>query len=164
MDAAQLPGIGMVSQLTIDLERVRAVAGSVVDPEIPVMTVADLGILRDVWEENGKLIVTITPTYSGCPAMRQIEEDIVATLADNGYPAEVRVRHNPPWTTDWISEAGVRNLDQFGIAPPTAQRDVVCPRCRQAEPRMVSLFGSTACKALMVCSSCGEPFDYFKRF
>ncbi len=164
MDATQLSGPGMVSSAAIDLERARVVAGSVVDPEIPVLTVADLGVLRDVWEEDGKLIVTITPTYSGCPAMRQIEEDIVAALAAGGYPAEVRVKHNPPWTTDWVSEAGMAKLDQFGIAPPTAQYDVVCPRCRQPEPHVISLFGSTACKALMVCSSCGEPFDYFKAF
>ena len=164
MDAAQLPGPGMVIQVALDLERARTVAGSVVDPEIPVLTVVDLGILRDVGEEEGKLVVTITPTYSGCPAMRQIEDDMVAALAAAGYLAEVRVRHNPPWTTEWISEQGMRKLAEFGIAPPALQQDVICPNCRTPEPRMVSLFGSTACKALMVCSSCGEPFDYFKRF
>ena len=154
----------MVSQITLDLERARAVAGSVVDPEIPVLTIVDLGILRDVVEEDGKSIVTITPTYSGCPAMRQIEDDILEALASAGYLAEVRVRHNPPWTTEWISEQGMSKLAEFGIAPPAPQKSVICPKCRQPEPRMVSLFGSTACKALMVCSSCGEPFDYFKRF
>ena len=154
----------MVTQVALDLERARAIAGSVVDPEIPVLTVVDLGILQDVAEEAGKLVVTITPTYSGCPALSQIEGDIVAALAAAGYIAEVRVRHNPPWTTEWMSEEGRRKLAEFGIAPPAPQQDVICPKCRQPEPRMVSLFGSTACKALMVCSSCGEPFDYFKRF
>lgn len=164
MDATQLPGVGMVNRVAIDVARARAVASAVVDPEIPVLTVADLGILRSVEEEDGRVVVTITPTYSGCPAMGQITEDVLSALAGADYQAEVRMRHDPPWTTDWITEEGMRKLDEFGIAPPTAQQDVICPRCRESEPRMVSFFGSTACKALMVCSSCGEPFDYFKRF
>jgi ring-1,2-phenylacetyl-CoA epoxidase subunit PaaD len=163
MDAAQLPGAGVVSTSTVDLAEVRSILETVVDPEIPVLTIDDLGILRAVEAEHGKVVVTITPTYSGCPAMRQIEDDIVAALAKRGVEdVEVRMTHSPAWSTDWISEDGRRKLDEFGIAPPVAEDDILCPRCRAAEPRMIARFGSTACKALMVCSSCGEPFDYFK--
>lgn len=145
-----------------DLE---AVVGSVVDPEIPVLTIADLGILRSVDLEGDRVIVTITPTYSGCPAMRQIEDEIGAALTrERVGDYEVRVTHNPPWTTDWISEDGRRKLEEFGIAPPVPPEQVLCPKCHGERPRMVARFGSTACKALMVCSSCGEPFDYFKEF
>jgi ring-1,2-phenylacetyl-CoA epoxidase subunit PaaD len=144
---------------------VRSVVASVVDPEIPVLTIADLGILRSVETVAGKVVVTITPTYSGCPAMRQIEDDIASALLRSGIDSyEIVVTHNPPWTTDWITEEGSRKLVGFGIAPPTAASEVLCPRCEAAGPRMIARFGSTACKALMVCSSCGEPFDYFKRF
>lgn len=143
----------------------RSVVASVVDPEIPVLTIADLGILRSVDDVDGKTIVTITPTYSGCPAMRQIESDIAVALEREGvHEFEVKVTHNPPWTTDWISPEGHRKLAQFGIAPPTRLAEVVCPNCENDKPRMIARFGSTACKALMVCSVCGEPFDYFKQF
>lgn len=141
------------------------VVASVVDPEIPVLTIEDLGILRSVDIEDDTVVVTITPTYSGCPAMRQIEDDIAAALAKEGVEDfEVRVTHNPAWSTDWISEEGSRKLREFGIAPPTPIDAVLCPRCDGEKPRMVAHFGSTACKALMVCSACGEPFDYFKQF
>lgn len=144
---------------------VRHVVASVVDPEIPVLTIADLGILRSVEDESGTVVVKITPTYSGCPAMRQIETDIARALQREGVEDfEVRVSHSPPWSTDWISEDGHRKLREFGIAPPTTIEDVVCPRCETDQPKMIARFGSTACKALMVCSSCGEPFDYFKQF
>ena len=149
----------------LNLARARAVASTVVDPEIPVLTIADLGVLRDVAEDHGRLVVTITPTYSGCPAMRQIEDDLTDALANAGFAAaEVKTVHAPVWSTDWITSEGRRKLAGFGIAPPTPRHDVVCPRCSASEPTTVSLFGSTACKALMVCSSCGEPFDYFKEF
>ena len=149
----------------LDLDKARAVVTTVVDPEIPVLTIADLGILRDVTEDQGRLVVTITPTYSGCPAMRQIEDDVTHALMDAGFEsAEVRMVHAPAWSTDWITSEGRRKLADFGIAPPTAWYDVLCPRCSAPEPTTISLFGSTACKALMVCSSCGEPFDYFKEF
>jgi ring-1,2-phenylacetyl-CoA epoxidase subunit PaaD len=152
----------MVTMVATDL---RAVVGSVVDPEIPVLTISDLGILRSVEVADNQVVVTITPTYSGCPAMRQIEDDIATALAREGVDSvEVRVVHNPPWTTDWISEEGHRKLTEFGIAPPTGISDVLCPRCDAEKPRLIARFGSTACKALMVCSSCGEPFDYFKQF
>lgn len=143
----------------------RAVVAGVVDPEIPVLTIDDLGILRSVEEDSGRVVVTITPTYSGCPAMRQIEDDIETALRSHGIDDfEIRVSHLPPWSTDWLTDAGMEKLAAFGIAPPVATGDVVCPRCESARPRLIARFGSTACKALMVCSSCGEPFDYFKQF
>ena len=152
----------MVTALAIDL---RTVVASVVDPEIPVLTIDDLGVLRSVETEGAQVIVTITPTYSGCPAMRQIEDDIATALSRQGVESfEVRVTHKPAWSTDWVSEEGHRKLAEFGIAPPTGESEVLCPRCEADNPRMVARFGSTACKALMVCSSCGEPFDYFKQY
>lgn len=151
----------MVSVAT-DLRRV---VSSVVDPEMPVLTIDDLGILRSVEEVDGRVVVTITPTYSGCPAMRQICQDIAAALVRDGIDDfEVVVSHHPAWTTDWISAEGLLKLAEFGIAPPGQIDEVLCPRCAARRPRLVSVFGSTACKALMVCSSCGEPFDHFKRF
>ncbi len=154
----------MVTTSAIDLDRAREVVSRVVDPEIPVLTVADLGILRDVTAEEGKVVCTITPTYSGCPAMRQIEADITGALRAAGFEqAEVRTIYRPAWTTDWISEEGRNKLSGFGIAPPDHEEDVLCPRCSADRPRLVARFGSTACKALMVCSSCGEPFDWFKQ-
>jgi ring-1,2-phenylacetyl-CoA epoxidase subunit PaaD len=153
----------MVSAATLAKGEVRKIVASVVDPEIPVLTIDDLGVLRDVEVEDGSVIVTITPTYSGCPAMRQMEDDIVAVLARKGIDdVEVKTVHNPPWSTDWISEQAREKLAEFGIAPPTAEQEVLCPRCAADSPTVIARFGSTACKALMVCSSCGEPFDYFK--
>jgi ring-1,2-phenylacetyl-CoA epoxidase subunit PaaD len=153
----------MVTTATLELDMVTKAVASVVDPEIPVLTIEELGILRSVNDEDGQVVVTITPTYSGCPAMRQIEDDIMATLRRIGVDdAEVRMTFSPAWTTDWISEEGHRKLAEFGIAPPTDPAEVVCPRCAGDSPRLVAQFASTACKALMVCSSCGEPFGYFK--
>ena len=134
----------------------------VVDPEIPVLSIADLGILRDATvDDDGIVTVTITPTYSGCPAMGVIEDDIRSVLGRAGYDrVVVNTTFSPAWTTDWMSNDAKRRLNEFGIAPPGPP--VVCPQCAGAETRVVAEFGSTACKALMVCSSCGEPFDYFK--
>jgi len=155
----------MVNTNTIDVAGVRKTLSRVVDPEIPVLTIEDLGILRSVDVIDDQIVVTITPTYSGCPAMRQIEEDILSALTATGISgASVRMTHFPVWSTDWITEVGHRKLAEFGIAPPTSESEVLCPRCDAAEPKMIARFGSTACKALMVCSSCGEPFDYFKEF
>ncbi len=167
MDAEELPGIGVVNAVTIDLDTVKETLESVVDPEIPVLTISDLGILRDVGFEAGSVIVTITPTYSGCPAMDRIRDDIVEALGSAGYPdVAVRTVFTPAWTTDWITDDGRRKLNDYGIAPPgavaTVPNPVLCPRCTAADTRVVSEFGSTACKALMVCESCGEPFDHFK--
>jgi ring-1,2-phenylacetyl-CoA epoxidase subunit PaaD len=161
MDGSRLSGADLVKVLT----DIRTAVASVVDPEIPVLTIEDLGILRSVETEGDRVVVTITPTYSGCPAMRQIEDDVRAVLLREGFEdIEVLVTHNPPWTTDWMTEDARRQLEEFGIAPPTGMSEVICPRCREGNPRLIARFGSTACKALMVCASCGEPFDYFKQF
>jgi ring-1,2-phenylacetyl-CoA epoxidase subunit PaaD len=147
------------------MTNLRDSVGSVVDPEIPVLTVEDLGVLRSVEVDGDRVLVTITPTYSGCPAMRQIEHDIAAALEDAGVDEyEIVVSQYPAWTTDWITAEGRDKLARFGIAPPGRDEDLLCPRCRSASPREVSRFGSTACKALMVCTSCGDPFDRFKEF
>ena len=151
-------GAGWARVPNSPLELVNAVT----DPEIPVMTIGDLGIVRSVATEGARVIVTITPTYSGCPAMDTIRSDIAATLADHGFESDIRTSYSPPWTTDMISEAGRRLLLEIGIAPPGAELEARCPRCRASNPRTVSVFGSTACKALMVCSICREPFDLFK--
>ena len=151
-----------MSRVATDLH---SIVANVVDPEIPVLTIADLGILRSVETDGDRVVVTITPTYSGCPAMRQIEDDVASALLRAGTESyEIVVTHNPAWTTDWISEEGHRKLAAFGIAPPTGMNEVLCPRCLADRPRLIARFGSTACKALMVCSSCGEPFDHFKQF
>lgn len=143
--------------------RARDVVAGVVDPEIPVLTIDDLGVLRDVREEDGTVVVTITPTYSGCPAMRQIESDISLALDRHGFTDHrVEMVYHPAWTTDWMSPDARRRLESFGIAPPSASAAVVCPACRASQPRLIAQFGSTACKALMACTSCGEPFDHFK--
>jgi ring-1,2-phenylacetyl-CoA epoxidase subunit PaaD len=143
------------------LEAARQAAASVVDPEIPTVTIAELGILRDVSVDADAVVVTITPTYSGCPAMSAIRRDVERALRDAGVPrAEVRTVLAPAWTTEWVTDEGRRKLEASGIAPPGTEPR--CPRCRAQRPRTVSEFGSTACKALLVCSSCGEPFDLFK--
>jgi ring-1,2-phenylacetyl-CoA epoxidase subunit PaaD len=112
-----------------------------------------------------EVVVTITPTYSGCPAMRQIEDDIASALLGVGLESfRIVTSHEQAWTTEWMSEAGKQKLAEFRIAPPTPIEEVLCPRCSGDRPRLVARFGSTACKALMVCSSCGEPFDHFKQF
>lgn len=152
---------------TATLETARQALAAVTDPEIPVLTVEDLGIIRDVTVEGDQVTVTITPTYSGCPAMDVIRSDITEALEAAGFRRiDVETVYSPAWTTDWMSEDGKQKLAAFGIAPPHPaglgeRPPVLCPRCRQTA-RTVSEFGSTACKALMVCTSCGEPFDYFK--
>lgn len=145
---------------------------SVADPEIPVLSVIDLGIVRDIsWTEQGGdsiLIVTITPTYSGCPATAVIKEDIRKALQERGLSrVQIEARLAPAWTTDWMTERGRCRLLEYGIAPPGSRgydssKSVPCPRCRSTDTRLVSQFGSTACKAFYICNSCLEPFDYFK--
>jgi ring-1,2-phenylacetyl-CoA epoxidase subunit PaaD len=151
-------------------------AATVVDPEVPVLTIADLGVLRRTSVATSgagaAVLVDITPTYSGCPAVEAIRDDIVAVLSGAGYAdVTVRVVLSPAWTTDWMSEAGKRKLAEFGIAPPTGTRragpvslglGVRCPRCGSLHTRQLSRFGSTSCKALYVCQRCQEPFDFFK--
>ncbi|CAN5908003.1 phenylacetate-CoA oxygenase subunit PaaJ [soil metagenome] len=147
---------------------------AVVDPEIPVLTIMDMGILRDVKQDENGIEVTITPTYSGCPAMEMIAEEIKSALSRKGF-SNVRIKSvlSPAWTTDWITEEGKEKLRQYGIAPPahsTADKgallgnpkSVKCPRCKSEHTEMISNFGSTACKALWKCLDCEEPFDYFK--
>lgn len=143
------------------------VVGAVPDPELPFVTIEELGILRDVSrDDGGRVTVIVTPTYSGCPATEAIQDSIRAVLADSGHPdADVKTVFSPAWSTDDISDSGKRKLEQAGIAPPRQVGEsspILCPRCRSQENRVVSEFGSTACKALMVCNSCGEPFDRFK--
>lgn len=151
----------------------RRVAASVTDPEIPVLTIEDLGILRAVEADGDRVVVTITPTYSGCPAVDTIRDDLVLALSAAGFAeVEVRLTLAPAWTTDWMSDAGKRKLEEFGIAPPTGRARVTgaipvrlrvrCPRCGSLDTREVAHFGSTSCKALFECLSCLEPFDHFK--
>ena len=133
------------------------------DPEIPVLTITDLGIVRDV-DCSAGVTVSLTPTYSGCPATEAIEASVAATLQEHGV-ADVRIKRvlSPPWTTDWISEAGRKKLTVYGIAPPERRdRHIACPRCDSSNTELVSEFGSTACKASYRCIDCLEPFEYFK--
>jgi ring-1,2-phenylacetyl-CoA epoxidase subunit PaaD len=144
----------------------RAIVAEVADPEIPVLTIDELGILRDVAVTDGRIVVTVTPTYSGCPAMDTIREDIVARLRDHGaHDVQVRTVLSPAWTTDWMSDAARGKLREYGIAPPgpqLLQLGVCCPRCGSADTRERSRFGATACQAQHVCQTCLEPFDYFR--
>lgn len=143
------------------MNQIRQAIESVCDPEIPVLTIVDLGILRMIEQTGNDITVTVTPTYSGCPAMDTITEDIVAAATRAGARSvEVKTVLSPAWTTEWMSVEGRRKLTEYGIAPPGT--DPICPLCSAPDPRQVSEFGSTACKALMVCSDCGEPFDRFK--
>jgi ring-1,2-phenylacetyl-CoA epoxidase subunit PaaD len=167
MDAAVLPGCHMVTTRAGTLDDVRRLLATVTDPEIPVLTIEDIGILRGIDVlDDGRVQVQITPTYSGCPAMEVIKEDIQVVLADAGYDAEVTMTFMPAWTTEWMSDEGKRKLSGFGIAPPrtglTITEEVLCPQCGSGGPQVVSEFGSTACKRLLVCTTCGEPFDHFK--
>jgi ring-1,2-phenylacetyl-CoA epoxidase subunit PaaD len=148
------------------------VAATVVDPEIPVLTIADLGVLRDVAVKNGQVEVAITPTYSGCPAMNMIALEIEVALEREGFrKPRITTVLSPAWTTDWMSEDGRRKLREYGIAPPERSRSrralfgvqqVACPQCGSENTELLSEFGSTSCKALWRCKSCREPFDYFK--
>ncbi|AOY99928.1 phenylacetate-CoA oxygenase subunit PaaJ [Cupriavidus sp. USMAHM13] len=168
------------------LDQVWAWLDKVPDPEVPVISVVDLGIVRDVAWLDDTCVVTITPTYSGCPAMTAIREEIERTLAAHGVGhVSVQTRLAPAWTTDWMSARGKASLSGYGIAPPAEQAIdisglrgaggslaigrkaspalvVACPHCGSRHTRLVSQFGSTACKALYRCGDCKEPFDYFK--
>ncbi len=162
-------------QVVPDISTIRAILEEVADPEIPVLTINDLGIIRDVLTHNdGTVEVVITPTYSGCPAMQTIEVNIKAALQDKGYDrVKVTSVLSPAWTTDWMTESGRRKLKAYGIAPPEPgsadksalfgdERRIECPHCSSHNTRLVSQFGSTPCKALYQCKDCLEPFDYFK--
>jgi ring-1,2-phenylacetyl-CoA epoxidase subunit PaaD len=149
-------------------------AATVLDPEVPVLTIEDLGVLRSAELVDGRAHVTITPTYSGCPAMDAIRDDVVSALEAAGFPEpRVDLVLSPAWTTDWMSEDGKRKLEEYGIASPTGRAaaasgpirlalSVKCPQCGSLDTRETSHFGSTSCKALYTCNACLEPFDYFK--
>jgi len=161
-----------------DLAAIWATLDRVPDPEVPVLSVVELGIVRDVaMDEDGHVTVSITPTYSGCPALRVIERDIVDALAKDGWPdARLRTIYAPAWTTDWIGAGARRKLEAYGIAPPPSRdaedealvplrrraTSVACPYCHSHSTVVRSDFGSTACKALMYCEQCRQPFELFK--
>jgi ring-1,2-phenylacetyl-CoA epoxidase subunit PaaD len=158
---------------TISKEDIWELLKTIPDPEIPVITIVDLGILRDVEIKDDKVVVSITPTYSGCPAMNVISNEIVSTLKENGIDVEVKMVFSPVWTTDWLSENAKEKLRAYGIAPPektssdknsllAEPKVILCPRCSSSNTELISQFGSTACKALYRCIDCKEPFDYFK--
>jgi ring-1,2-phenylacetyl-CoA epoxidase subunit PaaD len=162
-------------RLSLAVQKIRALLDEVYDPEVPVLSVMDLGIVRDVIYKEDKVEINITPTYSGCPAMDMIAATIKLFLLSHGYK-QVNVKQvlSPAWTTDWMTEKGKQKLEQYGIAPPNARQQVCnndlfasheavqCPKCHSWHTRRVSEFGSTACKALYQCDQCLEPFDYFK--
>ena len=153
------------------------VAASVTDPEMPMLTLEDLGVLRGVRESGGQVVVTITPTYSGCPAMATMRDDLVHRLTDAGYDVRVEVALSPAWSSDWITERGRRALHAHGLSAPgpapraagpltlslsPTRRRLTCPRCGSADAELTSEFGATACKALYRCRSCLEPFEHVK--
>jgi ring-1,2-phenylacetyl-CoA epoxidase subunit PaaD len=162
------------------MDSIWAALAAIPDPEIPAISLVELGIVRDVRWRDGELVVTLTPTYSGCPATAVIAADVAAALADAGIAgARIETRLSPPWTTDWIAPAAKRRLAEYGIAPPGSRAavqaidigalkrrvpasPVPCPRCRSTRTRELSRFGSTPCKAQHRCEDCLEPFDYFK--
>lgn len=156
-------------------EEILAILDDVKDPEIPVVSVVELGIVRDVDVTADRVTVTITPTYSGCPAMREIEADIARAMDERDIaPLEIRTRYSPAWTTDWITSEAREKLEAYGIAPPgpvetselvaiVKRRSLVlCPYCKSAATERKSEFGSTACKAIWFCQSCRQPFEEFK--
>lgn len=166
----------MSAVLEHDAQAVWALLGEVLDPEIPVLSICELGIVREVRVEDG-IEVVITPTYAGCPAMHVIEESVHDALLAHGYgEARVTTTLTPPWTTDWITLEGRAKLKAYGIAPPGARGNAqpvrfvrreaapACPQCGSAHTELLSQFGSTACKALYRCLDCREPFDYFKPY
>ncbi len=161
----------------LETQRARELAATVTDPEMPMLTLEDLGVLRSVEQEGEHVVVTITPTYSGCPAMATMRDDLVHRLSDAGFMAEVRVSLTPAWSSDWITPRGRMALADHGISAPLAaprgrgpvpislrpvRRDLVCPRCGSAEVTLGSEFGPTACKAMYHCTACLESFEHVK--
>lgn len=154
-------------------KKLESILREVPDPEIPVISILDLGVVREARLEGDKAFVKITPTYSGCPAMDVIGDDIKKALADEGYLAEVKLVLSPAWTTDWMTDEGKKALKDYGIAPPmnpTADKEALlgnkrvipCPQCESKNTQLVSQFASTACKAMFKCNDCEETFEYFK--
>lgn len=160
--------------MPLSKENILNLISEIPDPEIPVITISELGVIRDVIVEGENVEVKITPTYSGCPAMQRMENDIKEILNKNGISnLKITTVYSPPWTTDWIPEGAKEKLRKYGIAPPEKTTEdkswltgknklVLCPRCKSQNTKLISQFGSTACKALYQCQDCLEPFDYFK--
>ena len=148
---------------SVSREQIYAWLADVPDPEIPVLSILDLGIVRDV-NVDGGVTVSLTPTYSGCPATEVIESSVLDALEKQGVESiEIKRVLSPPWTTDWISDEGREKLREYGIAPPApANRNIACPQCESLHTERVSEFGSTPCKAAWRCRDCLEPFEYFK--
>mgnify|MGYP005695542857 FL=1 len=156
------------------LEDIKKVISEIPDPEIPVISIKELGVLRNIFYQEESLKVVITPTYSGCPAMDRFQKDIIEKLELLKVKSyEIKMQFDPAWTTDWITEEAKAKLRDYGIAPPAHKtkdknsllgnkQRIECPRCKTKETELVSQFGSTACKAMYRCTSCLEPFEYFK--
>lgn len=165
----------MITTATISIQKIWSILETVTDPEVPVLTVTDLGIIRDIKVNENEVEIIITPTYTGCPAMDMIAMNIRLALIEQGYQ-KIKITSvlSPAWTTDWMSEAGKEKLKAYGIAPPNPkqvvcdtklfadQEAIQCPLCNSYHTKLISQFGSTACKALYQCIDCKEPFDYFK--
>ena len=151
----------MVKEISTDT--IWGILKTIPDPEIPAVSIVDLGIIRDVQYDDDIFNITITPTYIGCPAMSFIEEEIIYNMESQGViNYQIKTSLAPPWTTDWMSEGVKAKLKDAGIAPPS--KNVICPQCDSMEVEVISNFGSTACKALYKCLSCAEPFHHFKQF
>lgn len=158
----------------IDKQEIYRILSEVPDPEIPVLSIIELGMIRDVRIQAEQIIIDLTPTYTGCPATDMIKSDIATAMLNNGYTnCHINVVIDPPWNTDWIGEEAKEKLRKYGIAPPEKSSydkynlmlepdQIHCPRCNSIDTTMISQFGSTACKAMCKCNSCLEPFDYFK--
>lgn len=168
MASALAAGTVLVIEATSKVDHVRELLSRVVDPDLPFLSIDDIAILRDVAiSAEGHVTVTITPTYSGCPAMSAITEDIVTVLGEGGFDSVgIETVYSPAWTTEWMSADAKRKLAENLIAPPDSvlaiTPEVLCPLCSSDSVRTVSEFGSTACKSIMACTQCEEPFDYFK--
>jgi ring-1,2-phenylacetyl-CoA epoxidase subunit PaaD len=151
-----------------NVKKIWQILSAVTDPEVPVLTILDLGVVRDVKINDEEIEIVITPTYTGCPAMDMISMDIKLKLLENGFKNfKITSVLSPAWTTDWMSEDGKRKLKEYGIAAPNKTYDIAsdgveCPLCNSLNTKLISQFGSTACKALYQCQDCMEPFDYFK--
>jgi ring-1,2-phenylacetyl-CoA epoxidase subunit PaaD len=160
-----------VVTITTTVTELADIIREIEDPELPHVTLGDLGVVRSVTVDDGRATVLLTPTYTGCPATEQIRDDVAATVRSLGFDADVQLIMSPAWTTDWITERGRARLTSVGITPPppVGQPSVVavdlpvpCPRCGSRQTRLISQFGSTACKASYACNACAEPFDFFK--
>lgn len=159
----------------VEIEKINSLLKQVHDPEVPVLNILEMGILRKVYFNENNIEIIITPTYSGCPAMSQIEKNIDSILKKNGIDNFIiKTVLSPAWTTDWLTDEALKKLEDYGIAPPVkgsadkgvlfsnGPKSVRCPQCKSVDTEMISQFGSTACKALYKCNNCDEPFDYFK--